>query len=331
MASRRPKARRCADSVTVPLAFAFAGDRGEGVLFRTVAVTAEADRCGTFLCFTMEFDFDTHIHTPLCGHALGEPEGIIEAADERGLRMITFTCHIPMPDDSFGGRGIRMRREELPVYRRFVGEAKRLGEARGIEVRYGIEAEIFPDEGVMAQMDEILKAEPFDFVLGSLHHQLPAYHTWLRERGLVTDAEVIRHYFRHLEAGMHSGRYDSVAHPDLIRLYGTLAGPFDPADYEEVIRGALRAAAESGSCWEINTSGKFKGQGPHIHPLPEIFAWAVEEGVAFTLGSDTHAPEMLAQGFDDARRLLDNHGVASLRTFLKREPEERPVTARAAS
>lgn len=310
----------------MPLAFAFAGDRAEG---RRFCVSAPGTGGAQHFLFTMPFDFDTHIHTPLCGHALGEPDSIIEAADERGLRMITFTCHIPMPDDAFGGRGIRMRRDELPVYRRFVDEAKRLGTPRGIEVRYGIEAEIFPEEGVMAQMDEILKAEPFDFVLGSLHHQLPAYHTWLRERGLETDAEVVRHYFKHLESGVRSGRYDSVAHPDLIRLYGTIAGPFDPADYEETIRAALRAAAESGTCWEINTSGKFKGQGPHIHPLPEIFAWAVEEGVSFTLGSDTHAPEMLTQGFDDARRLLEINGVASIRTFLRREAEERPVATAA--
>lgn len=274
----------------------------------------------------MEFEFDTHIHTPLCGHAIGEPEDIIAAAAERGLRMITFTCHIPMPDDSFGARGIRMRHDELPVYRRFVDEARRLGEKHAIEVRHGIEAEIFPDEAVMAEMEEILKAESFDFVLGSLHHQLPAYRAWLAERGLVTDAEIVRHYFRHLETATHSGRYDSIAHPDLIRLYGALAGPFEPERFEEEIRGALRAAAESGTCWEINTSGKFKGAGPFIHPLPPIFAWAAAEGVCFTLGSDSHAPPMLAQGFDDARALIENHGVTTLKTFVRRKAEERPVT-----
>lgn len=38
------------------------------------------------------------MHTPLCKHAIGEPEEYAETAIQRGLKGIIFTCHSPMPD-----------------------------------------------------------------------------------------------------------------------------------------------------------------------------------------------------------------------------------------
>ena len=273
----------------------------------------------------MKLTFDSHIHTPLCGHAIGEPDELVDSAHEKGLELITFTCHVPMSDPAFGGPSVRMDHDDLPRYKEFVDAARAHAEPLGIEVRYGIEAEIFPDDAIMEEMDEILSAERFDFILGSLHHQVPAYRQWIASRGLETDDEIIRHYFKHLEHGVASGRYHSVAHPDLIRIYHTIKGPFDAYRYEEEIRGALSSAARHGVCWEMNTSGKFKGEGPFIHPHPTIFGWAVEEGVNFTVGSDTHSPAMLTQGFDDVRILLREHGVNALWTFKGGKPEERIV------
>ena len=43
--------------------------------------------------------FDSHMHTPLCKHAEGNPEEYAEIALQRGLKGIVFTCHSPMPDN----------------------------------------------------------------------------------------------------------------------------------------------------------------------------------------------------------------------------------------
>ena len=45
--------------------------------------------------------FDCHMHTPLCGHAYGEPEEYVDQAASIGISLITFTCHIPMDGDGY--------------------------------------------------------------------------------------------------------------------------------------------------------------------------------------------------------------------------------------
>ncbi len=52
---------------------------------------------------------DSHMHTFLCGHAVGTPTDYVREAARRGLGLITFTCHAPMENETiFRGRGIRM-------------------------------------------------------------------------------------------------------------------------------------------------------------------------------------------------------------------------------
>ena len=73
-----------------------------------------------------------------------------------------------------------------------VEEARKQGKACGTEVLCGIEAEVFPVAEELEEMKALLQAHPFDFVLGSLHHQLKAYHDWLEDRKVVSDEDIIR-------------------------------------------------------------------------------------------------------------------------------------------
>ena len=40
---------------------------------------------------------DYHMHTPLCKHAVGEPEAYARRALEVGVEEIGFSDHCPMP------------------------------------------------------------------------------------------------------------------------------------------------------------------------------------------------------------------------------------------
>jgi histidinol-phosphatase (PHP family) len=258
--------------------------------------------------------FDCHMHTPLCGHAVGEPREYVEVAAARGLSMITFTCHIPMPGEAFCQAGIRMRREELPRYREMVEQARGHGRQLGVEVLYGIEAEIHPDPAAMREMDAILAAEPFDYVLGSLHANLPAFRQWLAGNKLVSDAQKIAGYFQCLAEGAASGRYHSLAHPDVVRIYGTLEGPLDPLEHQPVITDFLDVVAGCGVCLEINTSGLIK-ENPEVHPDPLIMKWALERGIPFTIGSDSHQPDRVGDPFEAVLRRLKPLGLSQLHYF----------------
>lgn len=256
------------------------------------------------------------MHTPLCGHAIGDPLEYVDAAARNGISLITFTCHIPMREARFSQAGIRMHHDDLPQYRALVDAAREYGAARGVEVLYGIEAEIHPDEAAMEEMTAFIQSQPFDFVLGSLHHMLPAFREWLAANGCSTDAQKIREYFKCLGQGARSGRYDSLSHPDVIRIYSTLAGRFDPAEHESAIKGCLDEIAAAGVCMEINTSGLIKGDYV-VHPDPLIMEWALERGIPFTFGSDSHTPDRVGAHFDEVLEEFKEMGLGRLHYFRK--------------
>lgn len=262
---------------------------------------------------------DSHMHTPLCGHAIGEPIEYARHAVEKGIDVITFTCHIPMEWEEFGQAGTRMRRDQIEHYREMVHEAAKEASSLGVDVLCGIEAEVFPDEMHMQSMDKILDAYEWDFVLGSLHAHCRGYINWLKDHKILDNNERINHYFRHLREGVFSGRYDSMSHPDVIRTYGVVR-EFKPAEHEAVIRDFLQALVDQGICMEVNTSGLIKGDF-EVHPDPLILDWASELGVKLTIGSDSHQPDTVGRFFDTVQPMLLKKGFKNLYFFRGRKRE----------
>jgi len=54
---------------------------------------------------------DYHMHTPLCGHAVGEPKDYVETALQRGLDEIGFSDHVILHMDR---REYSMSLDQLP-------------------------------------------------------------------------------------------------------------------------------------------------------------------------------------------------------------------------
>lgn len=259
------------------------------------------------------------MHTPLCGHAVGEPIEYARCAAKKGIDVITFTCHIPMEWEAFGQKGTRMRLDQIEVYRKLVHATAEEARDLGVEVLCGIEAEVFPEEAHMHSMDKILKGHPWDFVLGSLHAHCRSYLNWLKDNNVNDDYARIEYYFRHLREGVLSGRYDSMSHPDVIRTYGVVSA-FRPAEHETVIRDFLQAVVDQDICMEVNTSGLIKGDF-EVHPDPLILDWASEMGVKLTIGSDSHQPDTVGRFFDTIQPLLCEKGFSELHFFRDRKRE----------
>lgn len=256
---------------------------------------------------------------------MGAPIEYARSAAQKGVDLITFTCHIPMRWEAFGQAGIRMRRDQLDDYIALVADTADQAKEFGVEVLCGIEAEVFPDERELEPMDEILASYDFDFVLGSLHAHCWSYLKWFKDRKIKDDAMRIDSYFRHLKDGVQSGRYDSMSHPDVIRTYGVVQH-FDPLPHEEVIRDFLEAIVEEDMCMEINTSGLTKGDF-EVHPDPIILEWASELGVKLTMGSDSHHPASVGQFFDIIQPMLRDMGFEDLYYFRgrKRQRIDMPI------
>ena len=79
--------------------------------------------------------YETHTHTPLCKHAVGDPMEYADVAYRRGFHGLLVTCHNPMPADF--SPNVRMAVVEFDDYLRMVFRARQ--QWRGlIDVRLGI-------------------------------------------------------------------------------------------------------------------------------------------------------------------------------------------------
>ena len=77
---------------------------------------------------------------------------------------------------------------------------------------------------------------------------------------------------------------------------------------------------------EINTSGLRKA-GRAIHPHRLILAEMYRRKIPVVLGSDAHAPEDVAGGFEEAFALLEAIGYRSISYFRKRSRIETDLQA----
>lgn len=152
---------------------------------------------------------------------------------------------------------------------------------------------------------KVLSAGRFDRVLGSLHC-LPDEDGFAEPPGLFGHrpaADILRQYLAEVARLItESDEFTVLAHIDYpIRYWPEQqAGPFDPLEYQEEFRNALRVLAGSGRTLEVNTK---------VPLHPEIVRWWRDEGgETITFGSDAHDPTAVARGFADAAAMVEANG-----------------------
>ncbi len=260
---------------------------------------------------------DYHIHTKLCGHAIGEPEDYVRAALERGLTEIGFADHMPLLH--IRDKYLTMEPHELPHYVSLVEDLR--DSVDDIRIRLGIEMDYIP-----GQMDEIWAAAEgidFDYVYGAVHYidgwdfgdsrHLSSY------QGKDPDSAYSRYFELFCEAAREGG-FDIMAHPDLVKKHGiTTILPV-----EDMYEAAATCLSESGVAIEINTSGLRKRALEPYPSLPFLRVCA-RHGVPVTLGSDSHAPGQVGMDFDVALGLLEDAGIEEIATFEGRKRTMRRI------
>jgi histidinol-phosphatase (PHP family) len=95
-------------------------------------------------------------------------------------------------------------------------------------------------------------------------------------------------------AGMNTGYFTYLAHPDLIHFKG-----YDKV-YREQMRYLCREARSCGIPLEVNMLGSWSGRN---YPNPVFWELAAEEGCQVVIGCDAHAPEHLLRE-DTEKKLL---------------------------
>jgi histidinol-phosphatase (PHP family) len=204
---------------------------------------------------------------------------------------------------------------DLEPYVETILEAKR----RGLPVKLGLEIDYEP--GREEETRELLSPYPWDFLLGSIH--------FIDELGVDGDPRLIdavgvdaawRRYFDELAAAAGSGLFDSLSHPDVVKVFG--ARP-DRGLEEELHEQVVDAIAATGVAVEVSTAGLRKPVG-ELYPDPHLLELCRSRGVPVTLASDAHEAHLVGCDFDRALDLLRAAGYETITAFDGRRSRQVP-------
>ena len=231
-----------------------------------------------------------HTHTWRCKHAAGTERDYVEQALTAGLRILGFSDHTPYPFPDGYVSGFRMAPEQAEDYFATLADLKREYADR-IEIHIGVEAEYYP-----AHFDALLRFlsdYPCEYLLLGQHFTDNETDGVYSGRA-TADETVLARYVDQVLAGLDTGKFTYVAHPDLPNWQGSRR------IYERHMRRLCRKAAELGVPLELNFLGLQEGR---CYPNRDFWRIAGEVGNAAVLGCDAHRPEALNQPRTEAAAL----------------------------
>jgi len=246
-----------------------------------------------------------------------------EVADERGIAELGVAEHIHRFTQALEvwthPWWRRWARDDVDDYCAFVrGET---------DLRLGIEADYV--SGREDRLGRFLETREWDYVIGSVHFVGDAgvdlegtewEHVW--GRGDRPD-RIWERYFQTLAHAASSGLYDVMAHPDLVKVWGS-ARPAPERDPRRYYEPAVEAMLEADVAMEMSTAGLRKPVG-ELYPAPALLEMAVDAGLPIALSSDAHTPDHLGFRYEDAVAALEAAGVREIAVFEGRVRRMEPL------
>lgn len=248
-----------------------------------------------------------HTHTFRCFHAAQVPdEEYIETAIENGYAELGFSDHTPWPYTSgYVSKNERMPLSQFPEYLSSMQALKEKYAGR-IKLLVGLECEYFPQfYGWLRQA-----APKVDYLILGNHFGLSDEHEEIYY-AKVKDPALVEEYTAYTIAGMGSGLFTYLAHPDL--PFGDF--PIWNETAKACSRMICREALALDMPLEYNLYGTVKQDLGHQHglgyPAKEFWGVAAELGCRAIIGVDAHKPEHLAdvERIQRARAFLESRGL----------------------
>jgi histidinol-phosphatase (PHP family) len=243
-----------------------------------------------------------------------------EAAERAGIAELGVSEHIHRFEQSLAIWDHPFWREQahddIDAYCAFVREET--------DLRLGLEVDFVPGREEPTQ--SLIERCELDYVVGSVHFLGELAIDWHRFdiwESARSPEEVWRRYFETLAAAARSGMFDILAHPDLVKMWGS-DRPEPAGDRRRYYEPALEAIAETGIAVEVSTAGLRKPVG-EIYPAPAFLEGALAAGAPIALSSDAHLPEQVGFAYDRALALLETLGVDELAVFERRERRLEPL------
>ena len=224
-------------------------------------------------------DYNFHAHTYRCHHAEGTEREYIEAALSVGIREMGFSDHAPWIDPSLGKeREYVVPYSEVRDYMDTVGALREEYKVK-ITLHVGFEAEHDP-----ADPEELRSLGAEYLILGQ--HFIKAPNGQYVHVSVSRYGELISCYADAVVAGIRSGYYTYVAHPDVFNPVEV-----DTCVYQKEMLRICEASAETGVPLELNFLGIREGR---YYPYAPFWEMAGKTGAPVTFGFDAHMPTAAA-------------------------------------
>lgn len=263
---------------------------------------------------------DYHTHHARCGHAVGELEDYVRQGIAIGLSQLGLSDHMPLihVDPASYYPEMAMPMDELP---RYVEECFALKQkyAGQIDIRIGMEGDYI--EGYEKEIERLVRAYDWDYVIGSVHFLGEWDVTDFRQTHGWEGRDVFDVYARYYDAVIKAaatGFYDYIGHIDVIKRFGFKPPEDRLADVIALEHAALDAVKRHDLAIELNASG-LRMPAQEMFPSRRMLEYCFAQGIPVTIGSDAHQPERLGQYLDQAREMLKDIGFRQLATFSGRK------------
>jgi histidinol-phosphatase (PHP family) len=257
-----------------------------------------------------------HMHSNFSCDCLAPMSSMCEAAIRSGIVEIGFTEHLdyhPMDECTDFFRPEAWWDELAQCRKKY----------SGLTIKAGLE--ISEPHEYSSQIRDLMQGFEWDFTLGSLHW-IGNHNIFQREFFTEITDDPYLTYFLELERMVREGEFHVLAHMDLVKRYGVeYHGPFQPADYEPLIRQILKIMVQREIALEINTI-PLRRPINETSPSSEILDWYRDEGGRWvTIGSDAHAPEEIDANLEDALSLVADAGFSGITYFTKGRRKVEPI------
>lgn len=247
-----------------------------------------------------------HTHSNFCDGA-DSPEEIVLCAIEKGFSSIGFSGHSFNPYSEFwskvGDKTKEYKKEVLTLKEKYKDK---------LDVFLGLEVE---DCYPVCDND-------FDYLIGAVHFLDvgDTYVTFDRDANRVQEVinlyfggngmEFVKAYYRALGKLHTRGKFDIIAHFDLITKNYDKANFFDitSKEYKNAVFEALEELNGKIPFFEVNTGAIARGYRKTPYPMPDIIKELKRRGFGAVITSDCHNKNMLDYKFDDATELLKSCG-----------------------
>ena len=270
---------------------------------------------------------DYHIHNHFSPDSNDHTREIAERALELGIEEIAITNHM-QTEDPEKHIDIFSLEEAIP---RLNAAKKEIEETQlhfpQLRILFGIEVD--SNLPWKKDADLLVRQLDLDIALGSVHIVddviISSPRRAIEFYQHVSEEHAYSRYFELMQDFTRDGNFDVVAHFDVCKRGGTeIYGAFNPQKYKPLILSSLQNIKNRGLGIELNT-GSMHRRCNEIYPHPDIIKWALEIGVEhFTLGSDSHHPDVIGCNFQEAIQIAKELGITKFTRYQKRNPISLP-------